>query len=184
MQESGNTIQHRSQLPELMLLLKLPMVAVEAGVAEGNFSRDLLNLGIEKLYSVDAWETLNQRGDGGFDQHWHDMNYILAKEKLSPFGEKSIVLRGRSVEMANHILDNSCGLVYIDCDHSYEGVAADIEMYWPKLVKGGIMAFHDYESTQYGVKRAVGDFAVENYLEIHLIPENQPCDAGAWIIKP
>ena len=36
---------------------------------------------------------------------------------------------------------------------------------------------------QYGVKQAVQEFASEQNLEIHLIPENQIQDAGAWIIK-
>lgn len=33
--------------------------------------------------------------------------------------------------------------IYIDGDHSYEGVKSDFEAYWPKLKPGGIMSFHD-----------------------------------------
>ncbi len=34
--------------------------------------------------------------------------------------------------------------IWIDGDHSYEGVAGDIYHWIPKVHKGGIVAFHDY----------------------------------------
>ncbi len=33
--------------------------------------------------------------------------------------------------------------IYIDGDHSYEGVKRDYKIFWPLLNKGGFMAFHD-----------------------------------------
>ncbi len=33
--------------------------------------------------------------------------------------------------------------LFIDGDHSYEGVKTDFEMYSPLVKKGGIVAFHD-----------------------------------------
>ncbi len=33
--------------------------------------------------------------------------------------------------------------IYIDGDHSYEGVKSDYELCWKRLAKGGIMSFHD-----------------------------------------
>lgn len=33
--------------------------------------------------------------------------------------------------------------IYIDGDHSYKGVKTDYELFWPRLGKGGMMAFHD-----------------------------------------
>lgn len=176
-------IQHRSQLVDLMKHFELPMTAAELGVAEGLFSRDLLGAGLSRLYSVDAWMTLNQKGDGGSEQEWHDNNYENVLELMRPFGKKSVLFRGISYEVGVELPDESLGLVYVDCDHSYEGVSKDIRAWWPKLVQGGIMAFHDYEATQYGVKDAVKDFCKENNIEIHLIPENKIEDAGAWIRK-
>jgi hypothetical protein len=179
-------ITYRIELPKLMREKRLPMVAVELGVAEGLHSYDLLNNGIEKLYSIDAWDTIqNQLGDGGSEKSWHLKNFESAKERLKQFGEKSVILRGFTNEMATIIPDDSCGLVYIDADHSYEGVKRDINAYWSKLVRGGIMALHDYESDAetYGVKQAVTEFAKENHLTVYLLPENRPADAGAYFIK-
>lgn len=169
---------------DLYKIIDLSLPAVELGVAEAQFSRDILNWGVVKLYSIDAWATINgQKGDGGFDQEWHNMNYYKAKLLLKPFGERSVILRGLSVEMSRQLEDDSLGFVNVDCDHSYEGVKADIHAYWPKLKVGGVMAFHDMENTMYGVKQAVQEFAKANGLEVHLLPENKPEDAGAYLIK-
>lgn len=176
-------INYRAQLPELMRYLNLPMIAVEIGVASGLFSRDLLVAGIEKLYSVDAWRTLNQSGDAASSQQWHNDNYDNTVKLLTTFGEKSIILRGLCNEMAKEVPDNSLGLVYLDGDHSYEGVMSDISNWYCKLVDGGIIATHDYLNTAYGTEKAFTEFAAQHGLEIHLLCENKAEDAGAYIIK-
>lgn len=50
----------------------------------------------------------------------------------------------------------SISALFVDGDHSYSGVKRDIELYAPKVVPGGFIAFHDY--TVYpDVKRAVDE---------------------------
>lgn len=179
-------IKHRYQLPQLMQEFNLPMVAVEVGCAEGLFSADLINGGIELLYLVDNWGNIHgQVGDGGFPTDWHNDNYKQMSDRLSPLGSRYKVLKGLSVDMAKEVSDNILGLVYIDCDHSYEGVMSDINTWFHKLVTGGIMAFHDYEndSPTYGVKRAVTEFCNTNGYTIVLLPEMNIVDAGAYFIK-
>jgi len=38
--------------------------------------------------------------------------------------------------------------LFIDWDHSYEGVKKDFEMYLPLVKEGGIVAFHDILSEE------------------------------------
>lgn len=51
------------------------------------------------------------------------------------------------------------GYIYIDGDHSYEGVKADYRRFWPRLSHGGFMVFHDintkgaYHDSEFGVWR-------------------------------
>jgi len=176
-------VKYRIQLPQLVKELGLPSIGVEVGVAEGNSSYDFLDNGLEKLYSVDAWQTLNQRGDGGYEQEWHDANYNKAVKHLSKWGDRSVILRGLSSEMAKHVPDNSIGLLYLDGDHSYEGVKRDLNDWFHKVVKGGIIAGHDYLVTDYGVHQAVNEFALTLKSKVYTIPENKPVDAGFYFIK-
>lgn len=180
------TIKYRLELPDLLKHLGLPMIAVELGTAEANHAKDLLENGIEHLTVVDNWGYIEgQKGDGGFPQDsFHDKNYKAALKRLSKYTGRVTWLKGMSVEMAQYVPDNSCGLIYVDCDHSYLGVKGDSEAYWSKLVDGGIMAYHDWYDPAYGTQEAVNEFAETKGLEVFLIPEDKGEDAGAYIIKP
>lgn len=158
-------------------------VCVELGVAEGYFSQDILSWGVAKLYSVDLWESHPEiPGDAGNDQPWHNANYEAAKKRLQPYGERSVILRGSTTAMAGYIGEPLL-FVNVDACHSCPCVKNDIAAYWPKLKSGGIMAFHDHEMKQYGVKQAVAEHAAANGLTIHLLPEDKQEDAGAYLVK-
>ena len=77
---------------------------------------------------------------------------LLRKLVYSNFGkseQKIILIRGNShdsktLEKVKCILQGSkLDFLFIDGDHSYEGVKKDFEMYSPLVRKGGIIAFHD-----------------------------------------
>lgn len=56
-------------------------------------------------------------------------------------------------------------LIFIDGDHSYEGVKSDIEIYRPLLAKNGYMMFHDYgRGSLEGVTDAVDESGL-NHIE-------------------
>lgn len=175
-------ITTREDFPKLMKHLGLPMVVVECGTAEGIFSQEMYGWGLEKLYLIDIWERVPFiSGCASFEQKWHDGNYERVK---GLFGDKPnvVMLKGFTYKMANEIPDESCGLIYVDADHTYDGVKADIEVFYKKLVKGGIMAFHDFGNPSYGVNRAVQEFTRNEGL-YHLIEDGDINNLGAYIIK-
>ena len=47
------------------------------------------------------------------------------------------------LEVKKRLNDREVDFMFIDGDHSYEGVKKDFEMYSPLVRKGGIVAFHD-----------------------------------------
>lgn len=67
------------------------------------------------------------------------------------------ITHARSVDAAAKYADGSVDVVYIDADHSYEAVAADIDAWLPKIRPGGFIAGHDYHDGFPGVKQAVDE---------------------------
>lgn len=174
------TLKYRADLHKI---IDLSLPAAEVGVAEGLFSSDMLSWGLPKLYMVDNWGRIpGAFGDGDSPDEWHESNLANAKKLTEQYGDKAVILRGLSVEMAKQVPDNSLGLVYLDACHTYECVLADLTAWLPKLVRGGIMAGHDFLAPEYGVQGAVKVFTKGKY-NVHLIPENHKSDAGFYFIK-
>lgn len=78
---------------------------------------------------------------------------IAANGSVRPLFERNMRLAGAwnnleihetsSVDAAGAISDSSCAFVFIDADHSYESVRADIRAWRKKVRRGGILAGHD-----------------------------------------
>jgi len=67
------------------------------------------------------------------------------------------VWRLPSVEAAKQFEEESLDFVFIDGDHSYTAVKADIIAWLPRVRTGGILAGHDYYQRWPGVVRAVDE---------------------------
>lgn len=50
--------------------------------------------------------------------------------------------------------------VFIDGDHRYEGCFEDINLWLPRVKQNGLVAFHDYNSSWIGVRKAVDEIKV------------------------
>lgn len=74
---------------------------------------------------------------------------------------------GASAERLSHFADDTFDWLYVDGDHSYKGVMADIEAAKTKIKPGGFMAFNDFARIvrtgfgTLGVQQAVSEFAVK-----------------------
>lgn len=178
------SIKYRVELPNIMKQKGLPLTAVEIGTADGGSACDFMANGLDKIICVDPWNNIpGQKGDGGYDNAWHHKNLKVATERLSKYGDNVQLLRGLSSEMAWMIPDNSVGMLYLDGNHSYEGVMSDLINYYNKVVKGGIVAGHDFLQESYGVKKAVVDFCKIYGYQWYIIPENKDEDAGFYFFK-
>lgn len=52
--------------------------------------------------------------------------------------------RGKSLDALEFVKDGELDFIYIDGDHRYEAVVADLKGWQPKLRAGGVMAGHDW----------------------------------------
>jgi len=59
----------------------------------------------------------------------------------------AVLMRMDSVSAARYIADGSLDLVYIDAEHTYDNVKADIIAWISKIRDGGILCGHDYDPT-------------------------------------
>lgn len=112
-----------------------------------------------KVFAVDPHDvTFNIEGEGDLPS-WTRNTY---KDKLKLKGvKKSSSLKDfeRNIEKANvrdivkkvvktsreaaNLINEPIELIFIDGDHGYEGVKEDFDIWFPKVIPGGIMAFHD-----------------------------------------
>lgn len=90
--------------------------------------------------------------DAGFDKdHPKSWTGVGFWKKIHP--EKHFSFSGLNFWINNYIMlsqefmkkypKRKYEYIYIDADHSYEGVKKDYQLFWPKLTKGGFMVFHD-----------------------------------------
>ena len=90
-------------------------------------------------------------------------------------------VRMDSVRAAKCFGDESVDFVFIDADHSYEGVRADLFAWFPKIKRDGIIAGHDFDWKT--VKSSVRDFFKKKVVSIEEddLVSSEP-DATCWAI--
>ena len=84
-----------------------------------------------------------------------------------------IDILGNSQDIANwlHGHNEKADFIYIDADHSYEGMQRDLGILWPTIKEGGTLGGHDYNPQDWpGVIRAVN----EKFPTEVLKPSNPP----------
>jgi predicted O-methyltransferase YrrM len=59
---------------------------------------------------------------------------------------------------AIHDCPEHISALFVDGNHDYENVKRDIELYAPRIVNGGLIAFHDF-TTYPDVKKAVDELS-------------------------
>lgn len=149
--------------------------SIEIGVLRGDLSKALL-VGIPHLEHIAIDPFI-----GGYDEK--DSMSIRLKQTnasldwanallytMSEFGCRFKLLHGFSADMVRHFSVGTIDCVYIDGDHTYSGVAADIKMWGPIVRPGGMIVFDDYgdgpAASFPGVVQAVDEFVAANKLQL------------------
>lgn len=117
-------------------------IGAEIGVWRGAYSYALLrripNL---KLYGIDAWQPY--RGYKDYPDDLYQIAHNLAKDRVK--GYNCELIKGWSNETCNYFSDEFFDFVFIDGNHSYEGVVEDLANWAKKVRKGGIVYGHDFD---------------------------------------
>jgi hypothetical protein len=144
----------------------------EIGIGYGTHAKSILaNTGVAQLYLVDPMTYYPN--DGFADDIMSHTPEILGnnfnefadliRNELSPWKDRYTWFRQTSLTITNdQIADGSLDCVFVDGDHSYDAVLADLSFWWTKIRPGGQMLGDDFWMDD--VRRAVDDFAMRNSL--------------------
>jgi len=133
-------------------------VGVEIGVAFGGHAESILmTTEVSTLYGVDPYLHLVGYDDPmNLPQEEFEELFKFTLSRLSRFGDRYRHVRATSEEAAAMI--GEIDFVYIDADHTYDGVWRDLRVWFPKVRRGGLVGGHDYDHPNFpGVKRAVDE---------------------------
>lgn len=140
-------------------------VGVEVGVAEGRYSEILAYENPQmKLYGVDPYIPYSGYKDYVRQSTFNELENN-AKERLSKYSNYEFI-KDFSVEAAKRFEDGSLDFVYLDGNHTFKYVLEDLELWYPKVKSGGILAGHDFarirakdgKPSQWEVKQALAKF--------------------------
>jgi predicted O-methyltransferase YrrM len=110
-----------------------------------------------KVFAIDPW--IDGKGYDDKDIASIKMSNFVEAEfdsRLKKF-DNFEKIKNFSYNVVDKFEDESIDFIYIDGEHTYEGVKRDIELYQPKIKKGGYIAGHDYKPKWTGVIKAVDE---------------------------
>jgi Methyltransferase domain len=119
-----------------------------------------------KLDCVDTWLGSSEHQVGQSHEDEDVINNQLFEvfiRNMQPVAGYYNAVRSDSQTAASFYSDNSLDFVFIDADHSYDSILADIKTWQPKIKQCGIIAGHD--NFHYPVQQAVNETlgTVDNY---------------------
>ena len=137
---NGNirTLQRKEELDALLDILKERKVKylLEIGYYQGGTACSFDSVILEgKIISIDLFGVYNTR-------HFNNVHWLIVKDSKTP--EAKMMVESIMTELIDdYQVHRKFDVIYIDGDHSYNGVKSDVANYKNMLAKGGIMVFDD-----------------------------------------
>lgn len=173
----------RNPRQQLLNLLPENAVGMEIGVWKGEFSQQIINAASPRvLHLVDPWVVSD---DPDRDNAWYGQNKVsqadmdeIYQSVVKRFGDRNEVKihRKPSTQALLDFENGSLDYVYIDGDHSYEGVRTDLNGCFPKIRAGGLICGDDYVLGRWwkdGVVRALHEFIASHQVIIKRLVGSQ-----------
>jgi hypothetical protein len=168
--KDSEEITHRDHFGYLCRRRGLVKEALEVGVDQAVFAKQfMMEWGSDGgyLHLVDPYLPYNEMPGS------RTADLMVAINAMMPFHGKFKFHVLESVEAAETLPQwIQPQFIYIDGDHSYLSVRADLDCWWRRLREGGILAGHDYHPDHPGVMRAVKEFAEKCGTTVRLTVED------------
>ncbi len=169
--------------PKILELVRQhqPSVCVELGTWLGA-SAIPVALAIRRwrgvLTCVDTWsDNILRAGD---TSPWL---LVSCARNLATAGVSNVRLMPTTTREAATTWSELIDYLYVDADHSYEGVRADLEAWVPHVRPGGLILGDDYGNRSFpGVKQAWDAFEIERGLTLKRYQSTPPHPDGVQLI--
>lgn len=103
--------------------------------------------GTERVYAVDTFAGTKE-GDAHYPSVHRfggsTLNAFREQIRIADLQDRVSELVGLTTEMAHEYRGSPIRVLLIDADHSYAGVRADFEAWFPHVAPNGLIIFHDY----------------------------------------
>ena len=117
---------------------------------------------------------------------WNLDGMVISQSKFKD-DSKCFFYKEKSSEACKRFPDNFFDFIYIDADHSYDGVRNDILSWFPKIKIGGFICGHDFdpdlempEGNIFGVNKAVTEIFKDKIDKLCLTNESH---FKSWFIQ-
>lgn len=162
LRDYANTIQEKNQMN---------LCVAEGGVFQGEFAKEINRVfPSSKMYLFDTFEGFDERDlikerNSNFSEfgakHLSTTSEDMVLGKLL-YKDNVIIRKGFFPETAYGLENEKFVFVNLDFD-LYDPILAGLRIFFPKMVKGGVILVHDYYNNGYkGVKQAVEKFEKEH----------------------
>lgn len=165
-----------------------PAIGAEIGVLDGRLSAFLLRSRSDlTMYLVDRWEAPQAESryalSGSAVAQLSDLDFAIARTNaeggVAFAGERAIICQGESVEVARAFTEMDApadgrtrrfDFVFIDGDHTLQGVSEDLAAWYPLVRDGGLLCGHDWakRTDHWGVAQAVIEFRLRSGIHSYL----------------
>jgi cephalosporin hydroxylase len=138
--QSG-AMQKGSEVSRFMALIGHPRAIVEIGAGKGGMLAAFCAAATNEATIVSVDLESGPFGAGASDAELRSRANPRPQQKLH-------LVRGTSsdpavVEKVTTLVPNGVDVLFIDGDHTYDGVSSDFRLYSPLVVPGGVIAVHD-----------------------------------------
>jgi hypothetical protein len=150
---------------------------VEIGVQVGGFSKYLLENTFLFMCLVDPWIWIDGYDDVSNAQNdVQDIRLQMTRSNLFGYEDRYRIFRRFSVDAVKEFADSSIDFIYIDANHDYKHCTEDLNLWFPKVKNGGLIAGHDFLDSgfNFGVRSAVLDFLKDKPYKLYNTLEDWP----------
>ncbi|OUU50894.1 MAG: hypothetical protein CBC25_07250 [Pelagibacteraceae bacterium TMED65] len=158
----------------------------EIGVYEGDHGEYILNnnyfkesrVKLKKLSLIDPFsEYTDSNGKVFFAGEDGNKFYEKVKKRFSEYKNAELI-RKTSEDAAKDFEDETLDFIYIDGDHNYAPFKKDLEIWYQKLKKNGVLCGDDYGIPfSEGIIRGLNEFSFEKKIQFHNVH-----DSSQWFL--